>query len=309
MQVQHNDRPRSDEDPPRGPEQRSGARKAGADHQEHRVVAYSVGDLRAALVQELEPLGVIELDAYDREARFTTEDLELLNCVARQASLSLEYAKFHRDLLEQERLKGELKVAPAIQYAFLPQAMPTLNGYGFWAHYKATGMVGGDYYDFVPLPNGRQAVLLGDVSGKGIPAALMMARLSAICRNALLGFACDPGLALAAMNREVCAVAGDGGFVTLALSVIDPVRHEVTVASAGHMSPILRRSDGMLDEPADDAVGGRPLGFPEQLEYKTATRTIGPGECVVLFSDGITDAVDARQRPYSIQRIREGSPA
>lgn len=101
-------------------------------------------------------------------------------------------------------------------------------------------------------------------------------------------------------------MASEGGFVTLALCVIDPVRHEVTVASAGHMSPILRRRDGTLDEPADDAVRGFPLGFADHPQCKTAARLIGPGECVALFSDGVPDAVDARQRPYSIERIRAG---
>ena len=258
------------------------------------------------LSQELQPLGVIELDAYDREARFSAEDLELLNCVARQVSLSLEYSQLHRRLVQQARLQQELDLARVIQQAFLPQAMPDLAGYGFWAYYKATGTVGGDYYDFVRLPDGRQVVLLGDVAGKGIPAALMMARLSAICRSALLGCAHDLCLAIAAMNREICEVAGEGGFVTLALCAIDPARHEVTVASAGHMSPILRRNDGTLDEPADDAVRGLPLGCAEHLECKTATRLIGPGECVALFSDGIIDAMDARQRLYSIDRVRAG---
>ena len=258
------------------------------------------------LSQEFGPLGVIELDAYDREARFTAEDLDLLNCVARQVSLSLEYSQLHRRLVQQARLQHELDLARVIQHAFLPQAMPALSGYRFWAYYKATGTVGGDYYDFLQMPDGRQVVLLGDVAGKGVPAALMMARLSAICRSALLGAAHDLVLAMAAINREICGVASEGGFVTLALCVIDPVRHEVTVASAGHMSPILRRRDGTLDEPADDAVRGFPLGFADHPQCKTAARLIGPGECVALFSDGVPDAVDARQRPYSIERIRAG---
>ncbi len=258
------------------------------------------------LSQGLDPLGVIELDAFDREACFGAEDLELLNCVARQVSLSIEYSQLHRRLVQQARLQQELDLARVIQHAFLPHAMPLLTGYGFWAYYQATGTVGGDYYDFVRLPDGRQVVLLGDVAGKGIPAALMMARLSAICRSALLGSARNLRLALDSMNREIRAVASEGGFVTLALCVIDPMRHKVTVASAGHMSPILRRNDGTLDEPAGDAVRGFPLGFADQPECKTTIRTIGPGECVALFSDGITDAMDARQQAYSIERLRAG---
>ncbi|MGA2258745.1 MAG: PP2C family protein-serine/threonine phosphatase, partial [Thermoguttaceae bacterium] len=106
------------------------------------------------------------------------------------------------------------------------------------------------------------------------------------------------------MNREICDVIGDGGFVTLALCVIDPARHEITVASAGHMSPILRHNDGTLDEPADNAVRGFPLGLADHAECKATTRAIRSGECVTLFSDGIIDAMDAQQRLYSIERIR-----
>jgi phosphoserine phosphatase RsbU/P len=258
------------------------------------------------LSQNLEPLGVIELDAYDREASFNSDDLELLNCVARQVALSLEYSELHRRLLHQARLQQELDLARTLQHSFLPRDMPTLSGYQFWAYYKATGMVGGDYYDFVQLSDGRQVVLLGDVAGKGIPAALMMARLSAICRTALLGCGQDLCLAIAAMNREVCEFARPGGFVTLALCAIDPARHEITVASAGHPSPILRRHDGTLDEPADEAVRGFPLGLSDQAGCKAITRNVSPGECVVLFTDGIPDALDPGQKLYSTHRLRTG---
>jgi serine phosphatase RsbU (regulator of sigma subunit)/pSer/pThr/pTyr-binding forkhead associated (FHA) protein len=256
------------------------------------------------LSQELQALGVIELDAHACHAGFQAEDLELLNCVARQVSLSLEYSQLHRQLVEQAQVQQELDLARAIQFAFLPRSLPVLPGYDFWPYYKATGMVGGDYYDFVRLPDGRQVVLLGDVAGKGIPAALMMARLSGIGRSALLGCPRDLCRAIAVMNREVCDVADDGGFVTLVLCAIDPARHEITVASAGHMSPIVRCGEGVAADAIDDAVHGFPLGIVADAEYKAVTRAIAPGECLTLFSDGITDAMDAQGQRYSTERLR-----
>ena len=103
------------------------------------------------------------------------------------------------------------------------------------------------------------------------------------------------------MNREICEVASVGSFVTLVLCAIEPSQHQITVASAGHMSPILRRHDGTLDEPADDVVRGFPLGLADDAEYRVTTRMLGPGECVALYSDGISDALDARQRAFSVR--------
>jgi serine phosphatase RsbU (regulator of sigma subunit) len=148
-------------------------------------------------------------------------------------------------------------------------------------------------------------VLLGDVSGKGVPAALMMAKASAVCKVALLNHSDDLAAAMNAINREICDASVDATFLTLVLCVINPTAHEVTIANAGHMSPLFRRAGGTIDEPADEAVRGYPLGIDEDFEYQTTSTTLGPGESVVLFSDGISEAMNSREELYTDERIAE----
>ncbi len=186
------------------------------------------------------PFGVIQLDTQDRSKKFGEDDLKLLWCVANQAAIALENARLYEDAVERERLKHELELARHIQLSFLPKTVPEVAGYQFGAHYKPAQAVGGDYYAFIPLNEGRLAVVVGDVAGKGIPAALMVARLSSEARAV-----CPPRPILrwpSPSSTTCCQFASEADrFVTLALLVLDPARHTVTMVSAGHISPVLYR--------------------------------------------------------------------
>jgi serine phosphatase RsbU (regulator of sigma subunit) len=225
--------------------------------------------------------------------------------VARQASISVEYSQLHKEMLKQARLRKEMEFAREVQHHFLPKIPPESKGYRFWAHYSAAGKVGGDYYDFVQLPNGNQAVLLGDVCGKGVPAALMMAKLTAVCKVALLSQPDRIADAMTAINNEVCEASLDAAFVTLVLCVIDPAKHEITLANAGHMSPLVRRADGTIDAPADREVRGYPLGVHKNADYKTAPTALAPGESMLLYSDGISEAMNSADELYTDERVCE----
>jgi sigma-B regulation protein RsbU (phosphoserine phosphatase) len=257
------------------------------------------------LSQEDSALGVIQLDTQKEGAPFSSDDLHILTSVATQASISIGYAQLHDRMLEQARFQKEMDLAQNVQQSFLPHATPELAGYGFWAYYLAAGKVGGDFYDFLRLPGGNQAVLLGDVAGKGVPAALMMAKASTMCKLALWSHPHDLTQAVGQINNEICAAGPDATFVTLVLSVIDPRTHEITFANAGHMSPMLRRADGTIDQPADDNVRGYPLGIARDVCYDTTSIRLAAGESVVLYSDGITDAMNARRELYTTERLYE----
>ncbi|MHC4400150.1 MAG: SpoIIE family protein phosphatase [Planctomycetota bacterium] len=250
-------------------------------------------------------LGVIQLDTQDQKRKFDREDMEILTSVASQASVSVEHAQRHRATMEHAKIERELELAREVQQSFLPTTMPEVEGYRFWAHYRAARHVGGDFYDFLHLPNGNEAILLGDVAGKGIPAALMMVKVLDVCKLALLSHPDDPGDAMRVINREIHDAGSDRGFVTLALSVINPDTHDLSVAVAGHMPPMIHRSDGTIDESAGYQVRGRPLGIERQLDYEVGSTTLAPGELVVLFSDGISEAMNADREPYSVEQIRE----
>ena len=257
------------------------------------------------LSQEAGPLGVIQLDTQKEGAPFNSDDLHILTSVASQASVSVEYAQLHDRMIAQARLQKEMDLAGNVQQSFLPKTMPELPGYAFWAYYLAAGKVGGDFYDFLRLPGGNQAVLLGDVAGKGVPAALMMVKASTVCKIALLSRPDDLAGAVDAINNEISAAGTEAAFVTLVLCVVNPQTHEVTIANAGHFSPMLRRADGTIEQPADDNVRGYPLGIVPDVPYRTTSIRLAAGESLVLYSDGISEAMNPRGDLYSVERIGE----
>jgi sigma-B regulation protein RsbU (phosphoserine phosphatase) len=248
--------------------------------------------------------GVIQLDTQDRSKKFTQDDLKLLVCVANQASVALENARFHEESVAQERLKRDLELATQVQLSFLPQHLPEVPGYEFYAHYEPALDVGGDYYGFVPLTGNRLAIAVGDVAGKGVPAALLMAKLSSDTRFCLLTNA-DPAKAVTQLNDLLYQHTSQmDRFVTLAAAVLDPATHAVTLISGGHPSPLQYRPvDGSLTEAMPREVPGVPLGMLEGYVYESCQVTLQPGDCLVFFSDGVTEAVDVRGEAFGNQGV------
>lgn len=248
--------------------------------------------------------GVIQLDTQDRSKKFTQDDLALLVCVANQASVALENARFHEEQVAQERLKRDLELAYQVQLSFLPRQLPEVAGYEFFAHYEPALEVGGDYYGFVPLPGARLALAVGDVAGKGIPAALLMAKLSSDARFCLLTNA-EPARAVTGLNDLLYPHTSQmDRFVTLAAAVLDPAGHRVTLISGGHPSPLVyRRADGSLTEAMPRDVPGVPLGMLEGYEYGACQVTLGPGDCLLFFTDGVTEAVDVRGEAFGLEGV------
>ena len=247
------------------------------------------------LTPDNKALGIIQLDTSDRR-QFNEDDLDVLAAVASQAAISIQNASMHESLLERERLNRDLKLAEQVQKSFLPQAVPTLPGYEFFAHYQPTYEVGGDYYDFVPLPSDRMALALGDVSGKGVAAALMMAKFSGDTRYCILTEN-DPAPAATRLNSLLCAAGIEDKFITLSLSVLDVRSRRLTLASAGHKPVLIRRADGQVEEVGHE-LAGVPLGIVEDSEYLQTEVTLNEGDVVVIYSDGVTDARSPRDELY-----------
>ncbi|HXG11857.1 MAG TPA: SpoIIE family protein phosphatase [Gemmataceae bacterium] len=262
---------------------------------------------------EGKPFGVIQLDTQDRIKKFTEDDLKLLWGVANQASIALENARLHEEMVEQARVKQGLLLAHQVQRSFLPQRLPEVPAYEFFAHYEPAQEVGGDYYDFIPLPSRRLAVTLGDVAGKGMPAALLMAKLSSEARFCLLTEP-DPAAAMSRLNDQIYQHTSQmDRFVTLAAAVLDPDRHAVTLVSAGHPAPLLyHRETGTLEEAISRDGAGMPLGIVEGQAYLQPDLRLAPGDCLLLFTDGVTDAVNVRKESFGIEGItaalRDGGP-
>jgi serine phosphatase RsbU (regulator of sigma subunit) len=275
------------------------------------ALSQSIADFRIRSVmcvplwtQEGKGIGVIQLDTQDRSKKFNQEDLKLLMCVATQASLVLENMKLIEGLVARERIKRDLEVAREVQRGFLPSRLPEIPGYEFFAHYESAFEVGGDYYDVVPLPNNRVAVMLGDVAGKGIPAALLMAKISSDARFCMLTHP-DAGAAVTQLNTLLNQSGLAERFVTLAAAVLDVNRHIVTIVNAGHPSPLIyRRQKSALDEAMPHAICGLPIGVAEGCTYDSYQLPLQPGDSILIFSDGVTEAMDVNNVQLQMKGIR-----
>ena len=246
-------------------------------------------------------MGVLQIDTLDQRKRFQTEDLEVLASVASQAGIAIHAAQMHENALRQRSVERDLEVAHEVQRGFLPEHPPDVDGYQFYDYYEPANHVGGDYYDYIRLPDGRVAVIVADVVGHGIAAALLMAKLSAESRYSL---ASEENVATAVIKlNDGMSRLGLDRFVTMIVTVLDPRTHEVTIVNAGHMAPMLRRADGGVEEPGDD-LAGLPLGITAGLEYQQLTVKLEPGEMIVLYTDGINEAMSTDGEMYSIDRIR-----
>jgi serine phosphatase RsbU (regulator of sigma subunit) len=279
------------------------------------------------------PFAVIQLDTQDPAKRFTRDDLNLLWGVAQQAAIAMENARFHeltlaqervkheliltqervknelmltqeRAKIEQERIKNELEIARQVQLNFLPKHLPELAGYEFHAFYEAAREVGGDYYDFIPLSEGRLAIILGDVAGKGMPAALLMAKLSSEARSCLLTER-QPTRAITRLNDQLYpSTSPMDRFVTLVAAVLDPVTHTVTLVNAGHPAPLLyRRCERKFSKVCPINDDGQSLGIALGNKYQHLQVTLEIGDSLLLFSDGVTDAQSVANKPFRMKGI------
>jgi serine phosphatase RsbU (regulator of sigma subunit) len=232
---------------------------------------------------------------------FVQGDLDLLAALASHTGIALANARFHRESLNQQRLQRDLAVAQQIQKSFLPLTLPRPPGVSFAADYRPALAVGGDFYDVFWLSGDRIGCTIGDVSGKGVAAALLMARVSSDLRTSLL-LQSSPAAALAAVNRELCARGQSDIFVTAVALVLDVPTRTVTLSNAGHMPPYVRGYvEGALQR--IDAATSPPLGLFEAVEFAEASFPLAAGDALVLTTDGVHEATSPSGQQLGLERV------
>ena len=249
-----------------------------------------------------EALGTFQIDTLDQRKRFQADDLDLFASIAAQAAAAIQNAQLNERAQKQRQIERDMELAREVQRGFLPNRKPVVAGYQFFDYYQPMDQVGGDYFDYLVLPDGRLAVMVADVVGHGIAAALLMAKLSAECRISLLSET-KPAVMVTKLNRHLSELELNR-FVTYILAVIEPRTHVVTVVSAGHMAPIVRRASGLIEEPGGE-VAGLPLGILADVEYEQFEFALGPGDNMVLYTDGINECMNSGGAFYSIERLRD----
>jgi serine phosphatase RsbU (regulator of sigma subunit) len=214
----------------------------------------------------------------------------------------LTQQRLEQEMRERERIEQELRVARSIQHASLPKEVPQLEGWQISPFYKPAREVGGDFYDFHLLSEGRLRVVVGDATGKGVPAALVMSTTCGMLQLAARALdSRSPGEVLAQVNETLVARIPSNMFVTCFYAVLDPEDGTLRHANAGHDPPYMRRSN---DDAEELRARGMPLGLMPSMSYEEQVASLSEGESVLFYSDGLVEAHDPEGQMFSFPRLR-----
>ena len=260
--------------------------------------------LSLPLVSQGELIGLLNLGSRLSEQEYSRDDFRLLQDLATQASPALRVAQLaQRQKLEarqRERLEQELRVARIIQETLLPREIPSITGFELAVHWQPAQEVGGDFYDFIKLPEDRLGIIIADVTDKGIPAAMVMATTRSLLRSAAENFE-SPGQVLARANDLLYPDIPAKMFVTCLYLILNSATGHIRFANAGHNLPYLRTKDGVIEARAT----GMPLGLMQGMEYEENEVTLAPGQRLLLSSDGLVEAHNPNRKIFGFPRVKE----
>lgn len=255
------------------------------------------------LISQGELIGLLNLGPRLSEQDYSTDDRKLLNDLATQASPAVRVAQLVRqqqaEARERERIEQELRVARIIQQTLLPKELPALEGWHISAYYQPARAVGGDFYDFLQFSDGRLGLFVGDVTDKGVPAALVMATTRSILRTAAEQYI-SPGRVLERANDLLCPDIPANMFVTCLYALVDPREGRMQFANAGHNLPCRRRQDGVDELRAT----GMPLGLMTGMQYEEKEVSLNHGETILFYSDGLTEAHNPQHEMFGFSRLQ-----
>jgi serine phosphatase RsbU (regulator of sigma subunit) len=255
-------------------------------------------EIAVPIVSNAQIIGALNLES-DRTDAFAEADAEMLHFFAVAAAIAIEKAILHRQVLDKQRIEHQLRIAREVQTSLLPQAAPEVDGYDIAAVNLPTWEIGGDYYDYIPLPDGRLGMVIADVSGKGVPAALIMATFRAALRAELQREERMVGV-FEAINRILVDSSGASRFVTAVYGILDPGCGRFTYVNCGHNPPLLLGSGG--GRAALDA-GGPALGMVAGAPYASGEVTLEPGDTLALYTDGVVELSDEHDVEYGLDRL------
>lgn len=257
-------------------------------------------EMVAPIISNDEVIGVFDLESDELNA-YAEDDLQVLMMLSSQVAIIIEKVMLHEQLIEKKRLEGQLEVARQVQLELLPPSDPKLQGFDISAYNFPTEEVSGDYYDWVPIYDDQIGIVVADVSGKGVPAALLMAFLRASLRAAThIGYA--PHISLVKANYLLWESIERNQYVTAFYGVLDASHRTLAYANAGHNPPLLLDASGnikFIDR------GGVPLGMFRDTRYYEYFLTIEPNEVLVLYTDGVTEALSPDGEEFGRQRLAE----
>ncbi len=254
------------------------------------------------LIVENDSIGALVVN-YRKPRMLTTDELRLLELMANQAAIAIETARLQKGEIELQRTDQELAIGRKIQRSLMPTQNPQLEGYEFAVAYEPARQVGGDFYDYCWIPSDEQklGLIVGDVAGKGVPAALFMAMCRTNLRAAVLSGR-SPTQALKRANELILKDSQAEVFLTTLYALLEPATGRLTYANGGHNRPLLAKAS--TGEVQELAARGIILGQFEQVDFEQAAIDFAPGDTLILYTDGVTEAINAEQQQFGEQRLR-----
>jgi sigma-B regulation protein RsbU (phosphoserine phosphatase) len=248
-------------------------------------------------------MGFLSLGPKQAEAPYTRSDVRLLASVAAQTGLALENSRLTaaiaQEVAQRERLNREIEIAREVQDRLFPQELPPIQGLDYYGACRPALGVGGDYYDFLAISGGSLGIAIGDVSGKGIAAALLMATLQAAVRGCAMTGEQDLGATMRHVNRLVYGSSASNRYATFFYARYDPASRRLAYVNAGHNPPLVLRGDQALRLEASGTVVGLLPDYP----YQQAAVTLEPGDLLIAFTDGISEAMNSAREEWSEEAV------
>ncbi len=252
-------------------------------------------------VDERHVFGIIYADSPTYETTFKEEHLDILTTLASVASIRVENVSLLDERITRERMERELELATEIQQRFQPSGPPIVEGYEFQGISFSCYEIGGDYYDFIPRHDGKMLVALGDVSGKGTSASLLMSSLHAAI-HAQVAAKTPLDQMVTSVNVYLAENTPTNRFITLFVAELDPPTGDLTFINAGHNPPLIGRADGSLELLQS---GGLPLGLMDFAQYETGHAHLGNGDVLFIYSDGVSEANNLNEDEFGMDRLSE----
>jgi len=262
--------------------------------------AATLSEIAVPIASGGDVIGALNLESNTLDA-FSEADVEFLEFFAVAAAISIEKAVLHREMLEKNRIEQQLRIAKQVQMALLPAADPALEGYDIAGTNVPTWEIGGDYFDYLPQPDGRLGLAIADVSGKGVPAALIMATFRAALRAQRVRDIPLDAIA-GRLNRILLDSMDTSRFVTAFYGVLEPRTGAIGFANCGHNPPLLLRAAGGRDVLAS---GGPALGMWHGATFVPGAASVLPGDVLVLYTDGVIEVMNAAGEMFGVDRLED----
>lgn len=255
------------------------------------------------LISKGDVLGALYLATSEWDREYNDNDLQWAAGIGIQTALGIDVARLHAEAVAEHTRERDLEIARSIQMNLLPKSMPEVEGFEFGGICLPARMVGGDYFDIVTLDDGKLVLIIADVSGKGVPAALLLASARAFAQVESRSVTEDNiEIVVGRLNETICKESMSNMFISMFMAHFDPGKRRLTTCNAGHLYPILRRPDGKLIQLE---AGGCLLGVVPEMTFEKESVEIPPGSILVSFTDGVTDAVNPKGEDFGEKRLIE----